>query len=382
MTTMRAVGLMSGTSVDGIDAALVDIRGQELDLEIDLLAAETYAYPEPLRQQILAVCAGQPLSMELLAQLDDEIAALFAQAALTIQQGHAPAALIGSHGQTVFHRPPSAEGLGYSQQLGRGDVIAQLTHIPTISNFRAADIAVGGQGAPLVPKLDVCLLSDAQQYRCVQNIGGMGNVTFLPPLKTSDRLGEGVQGWDTGPGNVLIDLAVDQLSGGQLTFDRNGDWAASGIPCQTLVDQWLTHPFFAQPPPKSTGRELFSRQYLQNCLDDAQLHQLSPADILATLTELTAATIALNYTQFLPQRPDQVLVAGGGSRNLYLCQRLKLRLGGVPVLTTDEVGLDADAKEAIAFAVLAYWRYHNIPGNLPTVTGAHRSVLLGDYHHA
>jgi anhydro-N-acetylmuramic acid kinase len=373
---------MSGTSVDGIDAALVDIRGQELDLEIDLLAAETYAYPEPLRQQILAVCAGQPLSMELLAQLDDEIAALFAQAALTIQQGHAPAALIGSHGQTVFHRPPSAEGLGYSQQLGRGDVIAQLTHIPTISNFRAADIAVGGQGAPLVPKLDVCLLSDTQQYRCVQNIGGMGNVTFLPPLKTSDRLGEGVQGWDTGPGNVLIDLAVDQLSGGQLTFDRNGDWAASGIPCQTLVDQWLTHPFFAQPPPKSTGRELFSRQYLQNCLDDAQLHQLSPADILATLTELTAATIALNYTQFLPQRPDQVLVAGGGSRNLYLCQRLKLRLGGVPVLTTDEVGLDADAKEAIAFAVLAYWRYHNIPGNLPTVTGAHRSVLLGDYHHA
>jgi anhydro-N-acetylmuramic acid kinase len=373
---------MSGTSVDGIDAALVDIRGQELDLEIDLLAAETYAYPEPLRKRILAVCAGQPLSMELLAQLDDEIAALFAQAALTIQQGHAPAALIGSHGQTVFHRPPSAEGLGYSQQLGRGDVIAQLTHIPTISNFRAADIAVGGQGAPLVPKLDVCLLSDAQQYRCVQNIGGMGNVTFLPPLKTSDRLGEGVQGWDTGPGNVLIDLAVDQLSGGQLTFDRNGDWAASGIPCQTLVDQWLTHPFFAQPPPKSTGRELFSRQYLQNCLDDAQLHQLSPADILATLTELTAATIALNYTQFLPQRPDQVLVAGGGSRNLYLCQRLKLRLGGVPVLTTDEVGLDADAKEAIAFAVLAYWRYHNIPGNLPTVTGAHRSVLLGDYHHA
>ncbi|MGB7414465.1 MAG: anhydro-N-acetylmuramic acid kinase [Thermosynechococcaceae cyanobacterium] len=375
----RVVGLMSGTSVDGIDAALVDICGQELDLEVNLVAAQTYPYPEPLRAKILEVCAGQPLSMEQWAQLDDAIATTFAQAAITIQKGHSPATLIGSHGQTVFHRPPAAQHLGYSQQLGRGDVIAQLTHTVTISNFRAADIALGGQGAPLVPKVDVCLLSDAQQYRCVQNIGGMGNVTFLPPLKHSDQLGEGVQGWDTGPGNVLIDLAVTQFSNGQRTYDHNGDWAASGTPCQTLVDQWLTHPFFAEPPPKSTGRELFSPQYLQNCLQDAQA--LSPADILATLTELTAAAIVLNYTQFLPRLPDQVLVAGGGRRNQYLCQRLEHRLGGIPVQATTEVGLDADAKEAIAFAVLAYWRYHNISGNLPKVTGACRSALLGDIHH-
>ncbi|MGF1600865.1 MAG: anhydro-N-acetylmuramic acid kinase [Thermosynechococcaceae cyanobacterium] len=374
----RVVGLMSGTSVDGIDAALVDIHGQELDLEVNLVAAKTYPYPEPLRSQILAVCAGQPLSMEQLAQLDDAIATLFAQAAVNLQQGHSPATLIGSHGQTVFHRPPTVDGLGYSQQLGRGEVIAQLTDTPTISNFRGADIALGGQGAPLVPKIDVCLLSDAQQYRCVQNIGGMGNVTFLPPLKNPEQIGAGVQGWDTGPGNVLIDLAVTQFSEGQRTYDHNGDWAASGTPYQPLVDQWLTHPFFTEPPPKSTGRELFGPQYLQNCLQEAQA--LSPADILATLTELTAAAIVLNYTQFLPRLPDQVLVAGGGRRNQYLCRRLAHRLGGIPVQATSEVGVDADAKEAIAFAVLAYWRHHNIPGNLPSVTGAHRPVLLGEVH--
>ncbi|PZD71899.1 Anhydro-N-acetylmuramic acid kinase [Acaryochloris thomasi RCC1774] len=376
----RVVGLMSGTSVDGIDAALVNICGQEIDLEVNLLAFETYSYPADLREQILAVCAGERLTVEQLAKLDDAIATAFTQAALNIQQGHSPATLIGSHGQTVFHRPPMPDILGYSLQLGRGELIAQRTNIATISNFRAADLAIGGQGAPLVPKVDLCLLSDAQQSRCVQNIGGMGNVTFLPPLKTPEQLGVGVQGWDTGPGNVLIDLAVQQFSDGQQTYDRDGAWAASGTPCQALVDQWLTHPFFAEPPPKSTGRELFSPQYLQSRLQEAQAHQLSEADIIATLTELTAASIALNYTQFLPQLPDQVLLAGGGSLNHYLRQRLTLRLGGIPVLTTDEVGLNADAKEAIAFAVLAYWHHHQIPGNLPAVTGAKRSTLLGTCH--
>lgn len=377
---MRVVGLMSGTSVDGIDAALVDIRGLETDLEVDLLASETYPYPADLRQQILAVCAGEPLTLEQLAHLDDAIATAFTQAAFNIQQGYSPATLIGSHGQTVFHRPPSSETLGYSLQIGRGELIAHRMQTPTVSDFRSADLALGGQGAPLVPKIDLCLLSDAQQSRCIQNIGGMGNVTFLPPLATAEQLGVGVKGWDTGPGNVLIDLAVQHFSNGQQTYDRDGSWAASGTPCQALVEQWLAHPFFAEPPPKSTGRELFSPQYLQRCLQEAQSHSLSEADILATLTELTAASIAQNYVQFLSQLPDQVLLAGGGSLNLYLKQRLALRLEGIPVLTTDELGLDADAKEAIAFAVLAYWRHHQIPGNLPTVTGAKRPTLLGVLH--
>lgn len=373
----RVVGLMSGTSVDGIDAALVDIRGQEHDLAVELVAFETYPYPDALQSEILAVCAGQALTMEQLAALDDAIATTFAEAALNIQQGHDDATLIGSHGQTVFHRPPT-ETLGYSLQLGRGEAVAQRTATATVSNFRSADLALGGQGAPLVPKIDVCLLSDAYQSRCVQNIGGMGNVTFLPALASSESLGDGVRGWDTGPGNVLIDLAVHQFSEGKLTYDQDGAWAASGEPCQPLVNQWLQHPFFAESPPKSTGRELFGPQYLQDRLQEAQA--LSPADVLATLTEFTAASIAHNYHQFLPQLPGQVLLAGGGSRNHYLRHRLQQRLDGIPVLTTDQAGLNADAKEAIAFAILAYWRYHQIPGNLPSVTGAKRPILLGDLH--
>lgn len=204
----RVIGLMSGTSVDGIDAALVDISGREADLGVQLIAAQTYPYPRDLRQQILEVCQGAALSMADLADLDDAIARQFAQAAQAIQSQQTPGAdLIGSHGQTIFHRPPH-ETLGYTLQLGRGELIAQQTGIPTISNFRSADMAAGGQGAPMVSKLDVCLLSHPQRSRCVQNIGGIGNVTYLPALNNRSQLGEGVRGWDTGPGNVLIDLAV------------------------------------------------------------------------------------------------------------------------------------------------------------------------------
>lgn len=377
---VRVIGLMSGTSVDGIDAALVEISGVEQDLKIELLAADTYLYPISLKQQILAVCNGSALTMAELAALDDAIAQEFAQAALTIQAEYPPADLIGSHGQTVYHRPPLNSTLGYSLQLGRGAAIAQITNISTISNFRAADIAAGGQGAPLVSRVDVCLLSHPTRSRCVQNIGGIGNLTYLPPRKDAESLGTGVKGWDTGPGNVLLDLAVQQLSNGAQTYDQNGAWAAMGTPCLELLDQWLQHEFFRQPPPKSTGRELFSQTYLQICLADAAPYKLSPADLLATLTELTAVSIVLNYQTFLPQMPEEVLLCGGGSRNAYLKQRLQAHLGSVPVLTTDEVGLSADFKEAIAFAVLAYWRQQRLPGNLPTVTGARQPLPLGEIY--
>ena len=250
---MRVIGLMSGTSVDGIDAALVDISGQELDLQVNLIASQTYPYPDALRDQILAVCAGAPLSIEVLAVLDDAIATQFAQAAQSIQTAFSPIAeLIGSHGQTVFHRPPQ-NNLGYTLQLGRGAMIAHQTQTNTVSNFRVADMAAGGQGAPLVSKLDVCLLSHPEFYRCVQNIGGIGNVTYLPPLTTPDQLGIGVKGWDTGPGNVLMDLAVAQFSEGELTYDADGAWAAQGTPCQPLIAEWLQHPFFQDSPPQIDG---------------------------------------------------------------------------------------------------------------------------------
>ncbi|MBD2328781.1 anhydro-N-acetylmuramic acid kinase [Alkalinema sp. FACHB-956] len=378
---MRVIGLISGTSVDGIDAALVNLSGQQDDLQAELLSFATYPYPVDLRDRILAVCAGSPLSMAELAELDDAIATCFAEAAIAINQDHPPAQLIGSHGQTVFHRPPTPDRLGYSLQLGRGEVIAHKTGVPTVSNFRAADIAVGGQGAPVVPPVDAALLTHPTRDRAVQNLGGIGNVTYLPSVQSKvQHPNLKLQGWDTGPANVLIDLAVTQLSQGQQTYDRNGSWAAQGTPCQELVDRWLTQPFFCEPPPKSTGRELFGPEYFQQCWADAQLAHLSDADFLASLTELTAASIALNYRTFLPSVPQEVLLCGGGSRNTYLKARIQVHLPESQVMTTDDVGLNGDAKEAIAFAVLAYWHVLKLPGNLPEVTGAKYPVLLGEIH--
>ncbi|MBW4420188.1 MAG: anhydro-N-acetylmuramic acid kinase [Myxacorys californica WJT36-NPBG1] len=377
---MRVIGLISGTSVDGIDAALVDISGSGFDLQAELIEGATYPYPEELQQLILSLGGGAAIAMPELAELDDRIADQFARAALAIQNNHAKADLIGSHGQTVFHRPPRKSNglqLGYTVQLGRGDAIAQLTQIPTVSNFRVADIALGGEGAPLVSPVDAALLRHQTYDRCVQNIGGIGNLTYLP-AKNSERSTK-ILGWDTGPGNMLLDLAVQHLSNGEKPFDDNGAWAATGTPNRALVDHWLEQDYFQAPPPKSTGREHFGQAYLAQCLADAS--ELNAADLLATLTDFTAATIAHSYQTFLPRLPDQVLLCGGGSRNGYLKQCFQARLEQSTVITTDDVGLSADLKEAIAFAVLAYWRYHTFPGNLPEVTGATRSTLLGEIHH-
>lgn len=403
----KVIGLISGTSVDGIDAALVDITGSQTNLTVELLTALTYPYSDNLRSQILDICSGASISIAELAELNDTIAQEFATAALIINQKYAVnAELIGSHGQTVYHRPPSQQ-LGYSLQLGRGEVIANLTGITTISNFRAADIAAGGHGAPLVPCVDVHLLGHPKYTRCVQNLGGIGNVTYLknqpfwgsqnsiPPLpvymgkvksKKKEELvttladTQGVLGWDTGPSNTLLDLAVQQLSQGSKTYDKNGEWAATGRPCQELVEIWLKQDFFQQKPPKSTGRELFGKDYLLKCFSDGEKYHLSASDILATLTELTAASINHSYRNFLPNLPDQILLCGGGSHNLYLKKRIENLLAPIPVMTTAEVGIDVDFKEAIAFAILAYWRSLEIPCNLPEVTGAKSQVMLGEIH--
>ena len=422
-SSMRVIGLMSGTSVDGIDAALVEICGATSDLDVRLIHSQTFAYPPELRHQILAVCDGKALSVAEFAQLDDAIALAFVHGVNVIQSAHGRADLIGSHGQTVYHLPPvshhscsnlsasdlavgvfggtsrpqkhqvslargtgarseQAESLpalplGYTVQLGRGSLIAAQTQCSTVSNFRVADIAMGGHGAPLVPPVDRYLLGHPTINRCVQNIGGIGNITYLPALENS---GEIVRGWDTGPGNALLDLAVHHLSQGNKTYDQDGQWARKGTVNHPLVNQWLAHPFFHQDPPKSTGRELFGRAYLQQCLMDAHAHQLTSEDILATITELTVASIEHSYRTFLPDLPHQVLICGGGSHNTYLMERLRSRLAPMVVMTTDDVGLDADFKEAIVFAVLAYWRWRSIPGNLPVVTGALHPVPLGEIY--
>ncbi len=379
---MKVIGLMSGTSIDGIDTVLVELEGKQKDLKVEFLGGETYTYSPKVREQILKVCGGEPLSMAELAALDDAIASSFAQAAQQIQQKHCAAELIGSHGQTVYHRPPKiSEGsLGYSLQLGRGEVIANTTGVTTVSNFRAADIAAGGQGAPLVSKVDAYLLSHPHKHRAIQNLGGIANVTYLPPNSRLNWDRE-VFGWDTGPANILLDLAIQKLTDGKQNYDKDGQWAAQGTPCKSLIFQWLKQDFFLQSPPKSTGRELFGSEYLAQCWQEAQAKNLSEADWLATLTELTVASIVHSYEAFLPQIPDEVLLCGGGSRNIYLRQRLQAELTSTKILTTDQVGLNGDYKEAIAFAILAYWKFCSFPGNLPRVTGAKQPMLLGTIHH-
>jgi len=387
---MRIVGLMSGTSVDGIDAVGVDITGQGYDLSITPLASLNHPYSDDLRLAILQLCAGQTTTLENLASLDDAIAQAFTQAAQEVIALVGPVDLIASHGQTVYHRPAPQLGatrvappLGYSLQLGRGGVMAHRLGIPTVSNFRQADIDAGGQGAPLVSIVDMCLLSQPDQSRCVQNIGGIGNVTYLPPWdRRTQPLPPKVLGWDTGPGNSLIDIAVQHLSEGAQTYDQDGVWAAQGHPCLELIDQWLAHPYLAQIPPKSTGRELFGWEFFHQCYAQARHHQLAPADLIASLTEFTAASIAQSYRKFLPTLPDQVLIGGGGSCNPVLLERLRAYLHPIPVTTTDDaVGLSAAYKEALAFAVLGFWCWHRVPGNLPTVTGAKSAVVLGHIHY-
>lgn len=379
---MRVIGLISGTSLDGIDGVSATIEGDGYDLEVAVLGGQTRPYPDAIRQQALALAAGEPIALEALAALDDAIAIEFAQAAQALVEQYGPVELIGSHGQTVFHRPRQTDrALAYSLQLGRGDLIATLTQCPTVSNFRQGDVAVGGEGAPLVPPVDLALLSHPERDRCIQNIGGIGNVALLPAWPRP-RQGPApkVLGWDTGPGNSLLDLAVTQFSAGRQTYDCDGAWAAQGTIHSGLVDQWLTHPYFAQLPPKSTGRELFGQEFLARCLADAAALALPPADILASLVELTALSIAQSYQTFLPQLPQEMLLCGGGSHNTYLVNRLQTHLPQVAIHSTAIANVPPDLKEALAFAVLAYWRQQSFCGNLPSVTGARKSVLLGELY--
>lgn len=383
---MKIIGLMSGTSVDGIDAALTEVTGEGYAIKATLVRGITYPYPDEVRSQILAICADQPVTLRELAALDDAIAHHFIQAIRALEVDLATIDLIGSHGQTLYHRPPSADRLGYTQQLGRGDLIAAATGCTTINNFRAADIALGGQGAPLVPIVDACLLAHPVHDLAIQNVGGIGNVTYLPAWNSDPQLATdlnpvvsgGIRGWDTGPGNALLDWAVTKLSNGEMSYDENGDWAAQGKPDQLLIEQWLQDPFFKAAPPKSTGRELFGAAYAEQCWQRAKMGGVDPKDFLATLTDFTAATIELSYRQFLTRLPKEVLVGGGGSRNRFLMNCLQQRLPECDVHPTDRRQVNADYKEAIAFAVLAYWRWQGIPGNLPSVTGATRSCLLGE----
>jgi|YNPBryantNP2012_1023418.scaffolds.fasta_scaffold02735_7 anhydro-N-acetylmuramic acid kinase len=397
---MIVVGLMSGTSADGTDAAVVELWGAPPALGWRLLKHVAVPHPPELRAEIFAAFRPETGAVDRLCRLNFRLGRAFAEAALAAiaAAGLRPdqVDLIGSHGQTVWHIPagPDASTL----QLGEPAVIAELTGITTISNFRTRDMAAGGQGAPLVPYLDQLLFAHPTLARAVQNIGGIANVTYLPPSlppvppnsppfpptlggQGGGGRGPGGQGeviaFDTGPGNMLIDYAAGRATAGAWAYDRDGALAAQGRVDEALLAGLMAEPYLKQPPPKTTGRELFGVQFGARVWERAEAAGLAPCDIVATLTAFTARSIAQAYRDFLPRLPDEVIVSGGGARNPMVMAFLRAELPTARVIPSDELGLPADAKEAVAFAVLAYETWHGRPGNLPAATGARRAVVLG-----
>lgn len=379
------IGLISGTSADGVDAALVKIVGREPD-RVETIAFTTKPYPTEIRETVLRVSHNG--DVETLCWLNFVLGEIFAEAALEVIKVAGVSAkrvsLIGSHGQTVRHLPPkpsssvprpSSRQVG-TLQIASPAVIAFRTGIPVVSDFRTKDMAAGGQGAPLVPLVDWLLLRHSRKNRIALNIGGIANLTVLPAgARASD-----VVAFDSGPGNMLIDGAVRHFSGGQESFDRNGEWAKRGKVDKNLFRWLMRHPFLRQPPPKSTGREMFGENFLQRILERSKRLGLAPHDVVATLTAFTASSVADAIERFvLPKvgSVDELIVSGGGANNPVLMAMLKERMPQISVHRSDEFGINADAKEAIAFAVLAHRTVMGLAGNLPSATGAKMPVILG-----
>ena len=385
---MNLIGLMSGTSADGVDAALVEITGAPPDLSVREVAFLTQPYDDATRAAILDLCRPDAPLLAL-GRVHALLGQRFAEAALAVvaQAGLAPpdVALIGSHGQTVYHAPAtrSAElpdgNPPFTLQIGDPAVIAARTGITTVADFRAADVAAGGQGAPLVPYPDWLMWHHPTRARALQNIGGIANVTYLP----AGGGPESVVAFDTGPGNVLIDAVAARATDGDWRCDRDGTLAAQGRVDERLLAHLLDHPYLHQPPPKSTGRETFGAAFADDLWERAQARHLAPADLAATVTAFTAATIAGAYRRWLPAPPDEVFLCGGGADNPTLVRLIREHLARVfgdtalVVRHYDETGYSSAAKEAVAFAILAYETWHGRPANLPQVTGASHPVVLG-----
>ena len=385
-STKRVIGLMSGTSVDGVDAALVEIRGHGLETQVELLAFHSHPFEAEIRDRIFDLFQPETSRVDEICQMNFLIGEIFADAALSVirnaQLELGEIDLIGSHGQTVYHLPPQAEAqyIPSTLQLGEPAVIAYRTGIPTIADFRVADLAAGGQGAPLVPYVDFLLFRQTNRTVALQNIGGISNVTLIP----AGAEGSDVLASDTGPGNMIIDSILEILTDGEERYDNAGQLAVQGSVCELLLREWLQHPFISAHPPKTTGREVFGRQFAHQALHSAQAQDLGQADLVATLTAFTAQSIFDYYRRFLfpHYSVDEIYISGGGSHNLTLMRHLETLFQPIPLLPIDSIGVSGDAKEAIAFAVLANEAIHGHPTNLPQVTGASQPMVLGTFSPA
>jgi anhydro-N-acetylmuramic acid kinase len=385
--TMTVAGIMSGTSADGIDVAVVRIAPGKLRPRVTLLAHEGFAFPAALRRAVLAAMNASATSTAELARLNWRLGLAYAEAVEASRQRHAVSLdLIGCHGQTLYHQPRAESYVGRrfacTWQLGEAAVIAAAIGVPVVSNFRPADMLAGGQGAPLVPLLDYVLFADAKRGRVLQNIGGIANLTAIPAGATADA----VIAFDTGPGNMVIDWLAQELFNRK--YDRNGNIAAHGTVIAPVLTEALRNSYFKQKPPRTAGREQFGRAYAAEFLAACQRQSNRPEDALATATALTAETIARSYKAYIQRgmrgAAVDYIVSGGGARNATLMAMLAQRLEplGCVLAASEEFGLPAEAKEAAAFALLAWQTWHHLPGNLPRATGAARQAILGQVTYA
>lgn len=378
---MIVAGVMSGTSADGIDVAVVRIaQGGRISLK--LIAHEAFPYPAALRRSVLAAMNAQRTSTAELARLNWRLGMAYAEAVKATTERHGTRIdLVGCHGQTLYHQGRADRYAGKdftcTWQAGEAALIAAELGVPVVSNFRPADMAAGGQGAPLVPLLDQVYFADAKRGRVLQNIGGIANLTAIPAGAEPDEL----IAFDTGPGNMVIDALAQNLFG--RPYDRNGAIAARGQVLETVLERMLLNPYFRLKPPRSAGREEFGREYAARFLSSCKKVSREPEDALATATALTAESIVRSFKQFawpvMSGTQIDYIVSGGGARNATLMRMLadSLEPLGCKLATTEQFGLPAEAKEAAAFALLAWATWHRLPGNVPSATGAKRPAVLG-----
>lgn len=383
---MIVAGVMSGTSADGIDVALVRILGRGFRSRLELLAHYHFPYPAEVRRAVLAMMNAGSASVADLSCLNFMLGSLYADAVRAAQRRtRLTCELVGCHGQTIYHQGTAKLYLGKriacTWQTGEAAVIAARVGVPVVSDFRPADMATGGKGAPLVPFLDYVLFRHRRYGRIVQNLGGIGNLTAIPSRSTPEE----VVAFDTGPGNMVIDAVTDHLVG--KPYDRNGRLAARGEPIDRVLRELLKHPFFRVRPPKTAGREQFGREFVREFL--RLCRRADENDIVATATALTARSIGLAVRRFVipllkhddarPARFREMVISGGGTKNPTLMGMIREELAPLKlrVRTTEDFGLPSEAKEATAFALLAYHTWRRLPSNVPSATGAGRPAILG-----
>ena len=373
---MRVLGLMSGTSADGIDAVLVEFKGDPSKPKWKILNTGSYEYPSSIREKIIQVGQGLKINNKEWLELAEEITELNALAARTCDPD-STAEVVGCHGQTLFHRSVKKNKRGGSLQILLGPLLANILDQIVVYDFRSKDIASGGHGAPLVALADEALVGRLYGWRGVLNLGGIANLTIIPPKTGIERTSECL-GWDCGPANSLIDLAIKESTNSSSKFDLNGAIASRGIPKLNIIEKWLREPFFHLGPPRSTGREQFGIQDLQK--RKKELGDLSKEDLLSTLTTFTASIISQdldNLFRFRKIRLIELLVAGGGTRNLFLMRQLQKQCCGVHVRPINEIGIPSQFREALVFATLSWWNFLGKKVNPKYITGANKPLIYG-----